>query len=47
MKDLSQALAFKIVPKDLVSQKKIHLIKNKFALTKEVKLWKTLIGFND
>lgn len=41
--DLNQAQVFKIAPKDLVLEKNIHLIKNKFALTKEDWLWQTLL----
>ena len=43
MTDLNQARIFKIAPKGLVPEKKSRLIKNKFALTKENKLWKTLL----
>ena len=43
MPDLDQARVFKITPKDLVPERKSHLIKNKFALTQEDKLWKTLL----
>jgi len=41
--DLNQTRFYKVAPKDLVTEKKSHLIKNKFAMTKEDKLWKMLI----
>ena len=43
MSNLKRASVFKIAPKGLVPEKQSHLIKNKFALTKEDKLWKMLV----
>lgn len=43
LSDLHQASIFKIAPKDLVAEKKKYLIKNKYALTREDKLWKRLL----
>ena len=41
--DLINAQAFKIFPKTLVDMENGQLIKNKFALRKEEKLWRSLI----
>lgn len=44
--DLMEAQAFKIVPKEIASRND-KIIKNKFALNKEDKLWKSLIDIED
>ncbi|MEM9545029.1 MAG: AraC family transcriptional regulator [Bacteroidota bacterium] len=43
-KNLNDSQLFKIAPKDLQDDKKASLIKNKFALTKDDKLWKLILN---
>ncbi len=43
LEDLKEAQIFKIVTKELADESKTHLIKNKFAMAKDDKLWQSLI----